>query len=61
MENAGKNLSLYAILGTYTSSVVDVSIFIKFPIIFPNTWKLDSRVKTHSEISKRKYFWIFWI
>jgi hypothetical protein len=33
-ENAGKNLSLYASLGTYTSSVVEVTIFVKkVPVI----------------------------
>jgi hypothetical protein len=57
MVNAGKNLSLYASLRTRTSSSVEVTIFIKKSPCNPvNTCKLDSGVKMHSEISKKKIF-----
>jgi hypothetical protein len=56
-ENAGKNLSLYASLEIYTSSAVDVAIFHKKNHrILSSTCKIDSKVKTHSEISKKKIF-----
>jgi hypothetical protein len=53
--NARKNLSLYVSLEIYTSSVLDVAIFIKkVLIILLSTYKLDFKVKMHNEISKKE-------
>jgi len=45
--------------GTHTSSSFEVTIFVKTPCNLVNTCKLDSGVKTRSEISKEKMFFYF--